>query len=378
MLTGRRIQTVPVLSGSWSAVLNRPGDVACTVTLNDPVVRGLGLARSAQPGKAFLAAIDGDTVLQAGPIWRHSFSDDGQKLTIQGAGMWDYFNHRVILPDNDLNPSDPLTDTRFSAVVTDPDDPGYPWPDDTRKSYQGIVRAYLEQATAWPSGDVPIILPDEIAGDRERWEKGANLAWVGQRIAELTDVMGGPDVRFAPRLTTDKLGVEWVVLIGTPTQPQLYSAQDAVFNVGNAGSSVSNLRVEVDGTRLGSQAFASGGRGTDTTLIAVATDTTLTVAGYPLLDTVDSTHSTVSEQTTLDGYAEEAAQKGRNTVMSMSFDHDLAQRPYVAAFNVGDFASVRVKNSAYLVDDTYRMRITARSGDAVGRKVHVECQPEVV
>lgn len=341
------------------------------------MVRRLGLAESGTAGKAFLAALEGDFALQAGPVWEHQLDADNERLTILAEGMGSYFARRVILPYPTIDPVSADADTRFSAVVTDPEDPGYPWPVDTRKSYQGIIRAYLEQATEWPSGDVPIILPDEIPGDRERWEKGANLAPVWDRISALTGILGGPDVRFAPRLTSDKGGVEWPVLIGTPTQPQLYSAQDVVFNVGVKGSSVSNLKYRVSGSSLASTVFTSGGRGTDTTLISTATDSTLLDAGYPLLERVDSSHSTVSEIGTLNGYATEAAKRGRTPIVSMSFDHDTSQRPYVGSFNVGDFASVRVKNNPYLPDGTIRMRITALSGDAVGQKVHVELQPEV-
>lgn len=376
LLTGDRIQIVPVLSGSWSDVLNRAGDIQCMVTLRDPAVRRLGLAQSASVGKAFVAALDGDTVLQAGPVWRHSYDSNDEHLTITGAGMWSYFDHRVLLPTGETNPSDAATDTRYTNVVTDPDDPGYPWAVDTRKSLQGIARAYVEQAKAWPHGNVPVNLPAEIPGTDERWEKGSNLAFVGPRLSELTNVLDGPDIRFAPRLSTDRQSIEWDMLIGTPTQPQLYSAQDAIFNVGLSKSSISNLRYEVDGTRLATRAYATGGRGTDTTLVSVATDATLTDAGYPVLNTVDSSHSTVSESAVLDGYAMEATLRGRVPITSMSFDHDLTQRPFLEAFNVGDFASVRVKNSPYIETGTYRMRITSRAGDAIGKKVRIELQPE--
>jgi hypothetical protein len=377
LLTGRRIQTVPAILGKWSSVLNRGGDVSCTVPLTDPATRRLGLAQSALPGKAFLAAVEGDVVLQAGPIWKHTYQNDTERLTIDAGGLWTYFDHRVILPYTDTNPTDPATDTRFSDVVTDPDDPGYPWPDDTRKSYQGIIRAYIEQAASWASGDVPVILPAEIPGDRERWEKGANLAFVGERIAALTAVLGGPDVRFAPRLTSDKLGVEWPVLIGTPTEPQLFSAQDVIFKVGIAGSSVSGLEYSVDATSLGSNAYASGGRGTDTTIISVASDPTLIDAGFPLLDIVDSSHGTVSEQDTMDRYASEAAQRGKTPIAAMSFYHDVSQRPLIGSFNVGDFASVSIRDNAYIAKGRYRMRITSLSGDEQGKRVFVELQPEV-
>lgn len=359
--TGRRIQTLPVLSGSWSEVLNGAGDISCTATLKDPVVARLGLAESGMPGKAFLAAVDGDTVLQAGPIWTHDWDSNSSRLTLTGLGMWSYFDHRVLLPVlAGRLPSDPTTDTNLTS------------------SLQGIARSYVAQAQSWTGGNVPVFLPDEIAGPNERNEAGANLAIVGERLRQLTQVQGGPDIMFTPRFNSARDGLEWVMRIGTPDVPLLSSLQEVVFNVGLSKSSVSGMKVSVDGSRIGSQAFAAGGRSSDEVLTTVSTDPALTDAGFPLLDLVDSSHSTVNIPETLQGYSDELVLRGRKPVQTWSFDHDVSRRPFLSSFNAGDFARVRVTGDPYIRTDSYRLRILSRSGDAVGRKVHLEFQPEVI
>jgi hypothetical protein len=358
-LTGRRIQTVPVVSGQWSDVLNRAGDISCTVTLNDPVVQKLGLQNSAAAGKAFLACVEGDTVLQAGPIWRHSYNN-GNSLTLYASGLWSYFDRRVLLPPGTTDPADESANTEVTS------------------SFQGIARAYVAQAMSWPGGDVPVVLPDEIAGSNERTELGASLNRVGALLTDLTRVEGGPDIQFRPRLTADKMGVEWVMRIGTPEQPQLFSPQDVVFTWGVAGSSLSNLRVEVSGAALASVGYAAGGRQSEEAIVSMAVDSTLTDHGYPLMEAVDSSRSTVTRRETMDAWAAALTTRGRRPIMSVSFDHDLSQRPFLSAFNVGDFASLRVHDDNYLPDGQIRMRVTARSGDAVGDKVHLEMQPVFV
>lgn len=361
LLTGKRIQTLQVLSGAWSEVLNGAGDISCTATLRDPVVARLGLRESAIPGKAFLAAVDGDTVLQAGPIWTHDWDSDSRRLTLTGLGMWSYFDHRVLLPVlAGRLPSDPTTDTNLIS------------------SLQGIARFYVAQAQAWTGGSVPVILPDEVAGTNERNEAGANLAFVGERLKQLTQVQGGPDIMFTPRFNTARDGIEWVMRIGTPDVPLLSSLQEVTFNVGLPESSVSGLKVKVDGSRLGSQGFASGGRSSDEVLTTVSTDSTLTDAGFPLMDLVDSAHSTVEIVETLQGYSDELVLRGRRPVQTWSFDHDVSRRPFLGSFNAGDFGRVKVTGDPYIEDGPYRLRILSRSGDAVGRKVHLEFQPEVI
>lgn len=374
LLTGDRIQIIPdVLSGSWSETLNRADSLSCTVTLKDPVIRRLGLAESATPGKAFLAAVDGSTVLAAGPIWAHEYDDNSQRLTLTAAGMWSYFDHRVLLPVLEGRlPSDETTDTRFM-----PADPGgdYPWPSDTRKSLQGIARALVEQAQSWTGGHVPVVLPDEVAGGNERAYKGSDLASVGEELRRLTQVVGGPDVKFVPRFKADMSGVEWVLQIGTPTEPLLFGAIDPVFNASVAKSTVSNLKVGVDGTGLASQAFAAGGRTDDVVLITQSNDVSLPDAEFPLLEVVDSSHSSVSVESTLQGYSDEAVVRGRRPVQSWSFDHDTSKTPFLSGFASGDFARVNVRGNAYLPDGSYRLRILSRSGDETTRKVSLTFQP---
>lgn len=379
MLDGKKIQVLPdVISGSWSETLNGAGSVECTVPLTDPDLLRMVLREAATPGKAFLAALDGDTVLQAGPIWVHEYDEDNNKhLKLSASGMWGYFDHRVLLPVlAGRLPTDPTTDTRFQNISVDPD-----WPTDTSKSYQGMVRALVAQAQAATGGNVPVVLPTEIPGENEKWWKGSELGFVGPRIYDLTQLLNGPDVKFAPRLTTDRMGIEWVLQVGTPAQPMIYGALEPVFNLSVAESSVSRLRVRSDGSGLASQGFAIAGRSQGEAIAAVATDPTLTNAGFPLLEDVDSTHSTVSEAVTIQSYADVIPARGKRPVVTISFDHDLSYHPYLSEFNVGDFTRVKYRGHAYLGDSPSagaRLRNIGRSGDAVTKTVSLQFAPEVL
>lgn len=375
--TGRRIQTLPALAGTWADVLNDSGTLSCTVSLRDPDVERLGLKESAKPGKAFLAAVDGDLVLQAGPVWLHSYDADSGQLTITASGMWSYFDARRVLPVlAGRPPTDPTTNTRFTAVSSDPDDP---WPTDTRKSFQGMARALVAQAQSWTGGNVPVVLPAEIAGDRERTWRGADLSVVGDALRDLTQLDGGPDIRFQPRLTSDRLGIEWVMLVGTPSQPLLFSQLEPVFTVGAAKSSVSDLKTTVSGRGVASQVYATGGRAAEQALVSIGSNAALISQGYPVLEAVDSSRSTVTEQATMDAFAAELVLRSGSPTETWSFSHKTDQQPLLAGFSVGDFAKVRVVDDLYhgTIDPPIRMRILSRSGDAVGREVALKFQPEV-
>lgn len=376
--TGRRIQTVPALAGPWSDVLNDAGEVSCTVSLRDPVVHRLGLKESAKPGKAFLAALVDDLVVQAGPIWTHSYDADSGRLTMSAAGMWSYFDHRRILPVlAGRSPTDPTTDTRYAPASIDP---AGPWPTDTRKSLQGIARALVEQAQAWTGGNVPVILPAEIPGTNERVYRGVDLSQVGQALRDLTAVDGGPDVRFEPRLTSDRLGVEWVMRIGTPTQPLLFSPLESTFTVGSPKSPVSGFKTSVSARGVASHVYASAGRGANKAIVGLGVNQPLLDAGYPVLELVDSSRSTVTEQTTIDAFAQELRLRSAAPTETWEFAHQTSEQPFLSGYSVGDFARVRVVDDLYHgpIDPPARMRIVSRSGDAEGRRVVVKFQPEVV
>lgn len=377
LLTGRRIQTLPVLAGSWSEVINDSGTVTATVSLRNPLVKRLHLEQSAAVGKAFIAAVEGDTILQAGPIWDQTLDDDKRRLTLSGAGLLSYFDHRALLPVlAGRLPSDPTTDTRympFSAPGTD-----YPWPTDTTRSLQGIMVGILAQALTWPSGNVPLTLPSPIAGTSQRAYRGADVAPVGSRVRELASVLNGPDVRLTPQWTTDRLGIQWVGEIGTPTQPLIFSPQRSVFYIGVPDSSVTKLKVQTSGLGMAAQAFAVGGRAVDQSLVSVSTNAALLAAGYAQLDAVDSSHSTVQDLPTVQTYSDEIVKRGAVPEQTWTFTHKVAVQPYLTSFRAGDFADVRVTDHPYLTVGTHSMRLLARSGDAKSKTVDLTFAPELM
>lgn len=359
-LTGRRIQWVPALDGDWSEVLNGAGSVSCTVSLRNRYVKRLDLPNSATEGKSFLAAVDGDAVLQAGPIWAHDEDDDRRRLTLLASGAWSYFDHRTILPYPTTDPADAEADTNLVS------------------SLQGIARAWVEQAQSWPNGDVPVILPDAIPGTNERNETGANLASLGKRLAQITQVEGGPEIQFAPRFQENREGVEWVMRIGTPDEPRLFSPQDVIFRTNVPESSVSGLRVRTSGTNIATRAYAAGGRSDDKVLIRYAENADLIGQGFPALDVVDASFQTVIEGDTMQAHANDRRAYGSRRIVTMSFDHNILKRPFLYSFSVGDFARVHFTDHPYFGTGSQRMRIIARRGSAKSKKVRLDLQPEGV
>lgn len=355
VLTGRITGWFQPASASWSEVLNGAGAVSAVANLQDPATRQMRLGDLAVPGKSFLAALDGDEVLQAGPVWAHQpYDSDKQTLTLVAAGWWSYADARLLL-NAGVSPIDPASDV---SIVS---------------SFQGIAVGWLDVMMSHPGTPV-FILPAAIPGSNERNELGVNLASVGKRLSDLTQVEGGPDIRFVPRLSSDRLSLEVVVQIGTPDEPQIISPLRNRFEWGVKASSLSGMRVTSSASGLASKVYYSGGRQADEVIMSTASNDLL-AAGFPLLELADSSHSTVSVQATLDAWAAEGALLASRPVQSIEFEHDLAQSPTLGSFRSGDECVLHSVDDPYLADGAYRVRITGRSGDAEGRKVKITGQP---
>jgi hypothetical protein len=182
--TGRRLLDLPHTSLRWEATRNRAETITATTPLTDPDVAALLLGSAGTPGKAYLAVIENDVVMAAGPIWTYTYDADAATITLSAAGMWSYWDHRYILPILAAGRSIVGADTTFTG-----------WDLGT------IAKKVVVQAWQWTGGQVPIAVESDRVGTRERTYLGADLDNVGSVLQQLTEVENGPDIEFRPRWT---------------------------------------------------------------------------------------------------------------------------------------------------------------------------------
>ena len=180
--TGRQIQDLRPVAGSWSRSLNTPEDLSCDLDMLDPRTVALGLRNSATPGKAVLAVAEGDTVLGAGPIWATGYDRDSAKLTLTARGAWSYYDHRYVLPiaAASLGVGD--------FTIPDPGDPSKTIPNPVvTTTISGVdlgtvAKRLIAQAHAWTGGAIPVVLPADRAGEHTRTYIGAELKNLGEAL----------------------------------------------------------------------------------------------------------------------------------------------------------------------------------------------------
>lgn len=393
--TGRRILDLPVLTGPWDVRLNTAGSITCAVDMNDPDVQKLDLRNTSTPAQTFLGVVEGDRIMEAGPIWTRNYSRDTRVLQLGAKGLGSYFDHRLILPllaqtisvdqwtvkapGETLPVPNPLLATTLNGI-----------------SLGTMAKRLVQQAREWTGGNLPIIFQEDEVADRTQTYNGVDFKSVLEAIEDLADRVNGPEWAFVPRFTSDMLGVEWLFRTGTESQPLVTSQAVPLWNVTRPQSPVTALGVDEDGSKLVSLNWQIGGRQDDEVLVARAYDPRLVDANYPLMETVESSHSSVSEQPTLDAYAEGAVAVGQRAREIWSFTAKADPRdedgnpagPLLGGYQVGDFAKlhmdvwqpatdeVQEQGDPFLTEGgTTDHRIVGLAGDEKGVDVVVSLAP---
>lgn len=354
--TGRILADLPAPEATWSTVLNDAGDLDATIGLRAGG-RGFDLGHL-DPARCYLAAVtEGGDVMEAGPIWKHDFDDATGKLKVGAAGLWSLFDHRKVV--RVLLPGEKAQTTVLSWAGT---------------SLGTIAKRLVAEAMEHVGGSLPLVLPADVAGSAERVYPGYELGWTGERLRQLAEVEGGPDIAFQPRLTTDQLGVEWVMRHGTPARPLLsQTGADWQWDRGVAAGPLQNLSVSRDATKLALRTWAIGSGMEQDLILGTAQDLALAEAGYPLLE-ADTSQTEVLQQPTIDAHASALLSTSRRPwqTWTLTTRDDV---PVLGQYRPGDWATVHVPAShEYLAEGVYRTRILSVAG-ALDRKVSVALAP---
>lgn len=352
--TGRRIQNLPVLKGSWDDRLGATESIEVTLDMNDPDVRELGLRNSATPAQAALCAVENGVIVAGGPIWTHDYSRDNATIKLGAKGMASYFDHRLILPllartigmdqwtipdpaDPEKTIANPALSTTINGV-----------------SLGTIAKRLVQQARLWTGGEVPVVFQDDELNttllsdgtfESTRTYLGVDFKSVLEAIEQISQTENGPEINFLPRFTADSLGVEWLFQTGTTAQPLITSNASLSWSITAPDSPVSKFETHHDSSGMGSLSWWTGGRQADDVIVSRAYDPKLIDAGYPLLERVDTSHSTVSVQSTLDSYAAADVAMASRPTEIWSFtvqanpvdEYGKPAGPWVGQYSVGDF-----------------------------------------
>ena len=363
--TGRINGYLPVIDGTWTISMDGPGVITGDLLLADSAVAALKPRDLAGVGKNFLAAVwldkdGGETFLEAGPIWTHEYDDTTRRLRIGAAGLWSYYDHRKSVPVYTNATTVPSLTTTYTGL-----------------SLGTIAKRLVQLAHTHTGGSLPVVLPVDEAGTDTRTYPAYELGWVGDGLRELSRADGGPEIQFVPRRTSaSALYLEWQMQVGTIAAPFLtQTSLDWVWDTSVPQSIVTSLSVNRDGTAVASRAWVPGSGYAESRIVAVATDTTLTTAGWPLLETEKPGYDTIESTSTLASVAGLEATVARYPWETWRLSYNAASGgPAPGQVRPGHWGRVVIGTHPYLPAGDFRGRVVQVSGDTAGN-VSVQFQP---
>ncbi|MCC9068791.1 hypothetical protein [Arthrobacter cryoconiti] len=303
--------------------------------------------------KQFLGIAYGDTILEAGPVWKRAYDPAKETVQVTAAGMWSILDVVKALPWVALANNQSPAATSLDVVG---------------KTLGSIARELVRISiqTNPKNPGLPIVLPDVLAGINERHYKGYTLPWLGELLKNLTGVQRGPDIRFRPRFRADDARyVEWVMETGTDTAPLLTQAgPDWVWDGTVEKSGVVGFGTVEDATNMASRAWQPGNGSAETMKLAWAQDTTLIdTAGYPWTET-DAASKDVEDQSILQSNADADIAANRFPVEDWSVSVRADAHPGLGLYLPGEWAQAIIPENHPMLDaGRVRVRMMSIDGD---------------
>ena len=354
--TGRIGFELPFSTLSWDTPLNAVGTLTADLVAED-VWDGLADQDERNPRQVFRDFLTGpwrwsfvlafgDLAVWAGPYIAPKMDAAHPSIvSVGGSELLAIYGRRVLVKPGAPQPNHVAADTAF-----------------TNANLAEIALALFEQGTAGPGYELPINFPTVATGGaiiRTYW--GYDLATYQDRILDLTKEENGPDVRLDPRIYTgdDANYVVWDLRIGQPHLGQTLAPW--AWEHGAAGV---QLGYDLDAKDVASTVYVGGSGQDRLKQIGSASDPKLINQGFPALDLLDGSHSSIGDVAQLNAWAAGDLTQHGIPQESWSVKVPAGGDPRIGQFRVGDDMLVGVPAHPLIPEGDYRRRITKIAGDA--------------
>jgi hypothetical protein len=274
------------------------------------------------PGRTAMYALRDGVPWWGGVLWTRRYDSSTGIVDLAGSDWWSYFDHRKVLP---ILGASPGINTVAPLTVT------YTGVDQNQ-----IARNLVTLAQSHTGGDIGIQLDTSLSvTPRDRTYRGYELGDVGQRLRELAQVDGGPDIMFDVSGTDTSGRPIRILRLGDP-----WLGQQGSPHVFELGGNLLSYQWPSDGTRMATRAFATGDGIAEGALIAVAENTPRYADGWPLLE-AEKGYTSVTDAGTLFDHARADQYAARLPVAlpTISVRGD-AGGPRIGDYSPGDDARV--------------------------------------
>lgn len=359
-ITGRHLTRLPYTAASWSESINDPGNMQAEIIMssltNQLSAQDSSLYELLRPWKTIISVERTPQVLHAGVVTSRQWDPATRKLTLNAGGGWTLLGKRLVL-NHKLDAS-----FRDGEILIDEEHPSADWTLTLNGSYRDIIRGLIAETLKW--GLLPFDLPPAEGGSYTRTYYGYDLATIADRLQDLADIENGDEIRFTPHVNTDTGRLSFLV----EAEPELVDHKWQ-WNATIPGQRIMLNAYDEDGSAMTSSVWAAGGKNNDKTLMCRydLTDT----HGWPLMQTANTQHTTVSVLATLQSYAKAQAAYGLSTSetigLKVGSEYDV---------HVGDWVDLRIDDDL-LGRRQLHLKITDVDGTADSDWLTLQATPRI-
>lgn len=302
--TGRVAATVPYLGvPSWTRGINTAGDWRVTVPLGDATLPLDQLNGFTEPWLWSWAICQGAKIWQAGPVVTETY-EGGQSTTFSGGGLLKLFTDKRVLVNPGRASLGTITgtdaDTVFGPTGYTPVIGGTVPAGNRDLSLHTIGKRLIQQDISTPGRELPIRFPADIAGTAQREYPGYDLASLGQRFIELSQVINGPEFEFSPEFVdpSTKAYIRWYLRLGNP-----YLGNLAFAHYWDYRKALVDTRFDTDGQYRITRDWERG-NGMNRDLVTGFADVPIGAGpAQMVLENVGADHTSASDVATLNAWA---------------------------------------------------------------------------
>jgi hypothetical protein len=350
--TGRMLWELPAETFSWSSKLNDIGTISASLAVEsawdalseqderDP--RTLLREVITGPWRFSLVLKWGNNAVWGGPYLSMARLSPS-RIDLNGAEIGKFFTKRALIKPGAISAVDPTADTSFGPNATKPH----------------VAAALVSQALVGTGYNLPIIVTDPGgSGIDARVYYGSELAKYWDKLQALMAEVDGPEIRFDPQVTAGSDGdyVSWVMQIGNP----YLGRSDTAWMFDSDINSV--VSMNIDGSNMGLSMLSAGSGQSRDRLIAQSADISLLNLGWPMLEEIDSSHSSEISYPVLAAHNVAALNAYKNPVVSLQVSVPADADPMAGTYRVGDDYIVDIRGDSIIRDGLYNRRIAAISG----------------
>lgn len=369
---GSPIADLPIREGaSWTEQLNRPDTLSCSIDLRSKEAKALDLRSASEPNKTVLYAhTEDDAVLAWGLIGDddRDWDEDRKVLTLSATGIDESWLGQTIVA--------PVGALTADLITLDPE--GFPQVNPALNttlsgwSHGTIGKKLVAQRLAFPGAPTIFDLPPDEVGTREQTYLFSAFKSIGSALRDLVTQEGGCDFAFDAVRAPDGLGLRYVMRHGSEAEPRLGSYA-GIWSLGK-NSPITGLKMKDALAAGASNGWMSAGKQSGSPILSRVRNLQPITDGYPSLDIVDTSHSDVVYQATLDRYNRQNMADAAVSIRDLSFSvRGDAAGLSLGQYRRGDTVTIDVPSGHPWHTKPIEVRLTSIGGDETGKTIKIGC-----